>query len=147
MSQDDLKEIKTEMNEFDLDELDQEQLDTGDQEQTENGDVQDVVEVLNDPEVIADMIMLGVGELFPMYPSLEKVYTKERCLDLATKSCAVANKRGVSILGFFSKYMEEIMLGITCISLIRATYQAVDHDMQVAEKAKVEEEEKVDEAA
>ncbi len=128
-----MQELELEMSELD----DVEKPAPGEELPEENtDDIQEVTEVLNDPQMIADIVYEGVSELFDVYPSLEKVYTKDKCLKLSEKSCAVANKHGVSMLGFLGKYIEEFMLGFAMIQLTKATYIAIDHDMSVAEKAK-----------
>ncbi len=136
----DFDNIETELNELDLYIVAESQPVIDDNEESERDELEtSQPENINDPEMIADMIQMGVAELFPMYPTLEKVYTRERCLDLATKSCAVADKHNLNVLGFLAKYMEEIMLGFTCVQLVKATYKAIDHDMKAEEiKQKVD---------
>jgi len=134
MSDSSLNEIELEMSGLD----DVEQPAPGEElpEFDQDNDAQEVTEMLNDPEMIADIVYEGISEMFDVYPSLAKVYTKEKCLKLSEKSCAVANKHGISMLGFLGKWMEEILLAFTMIKLTKVTYLAIDHDMKLAEQQK-----------
>lgn len=77
--------------------------------------------------------MIGVAK--PLYPSLERVYTKEACDKLAAAAAPVMEKYGMSLGELFKRWGPEINLAFVALPLTLQTLQAVREDRAARRQA------------
>lgn len=82
-----------------------------------------------------EIIDFACVSLFPLYPSLEKVYTEPVRDRIARALSRVLVKYGVSLADLFGAWSEEIALAMVTLPLIVPTVQAIRADREAAEKA------------
>lgn len=74
---------------------------------------------------IASMIEACVALAVPMYPKLEKVYTKETCERLGKVTAALAAKYGWTVGGFFERWGVEVAFAVTVVPVAIQTAKIV----------------------
>jgi hypothetical protein len=90
---------------------------------------------LNTSENIQAVVTTVVTVLSPMFPSLQKVYTPEVVQAVGDATAPLANKYNLNILGWLTKYQEEIAFATVMIPVGMSTYGAVLHDLQAKDQA------------
>lgn len=93
---------------------------------------------VKDPKAeAADLLQFAGGLLFPLYPSLAKVYTPEVIDRLATASAPLLTKYGVNLEAVFGRFGPEIGFAIVAVPLIAPTVAAIRADRKQLEAAAV----------
>ena len=93
---------------------------------------------------LTTILQMASSLFFPLFPSLQTVYTHETCASLAGALVPVMVKRGWSVAGLTAGWGEEIALAIVAIPIGIATRDAVKADIAAneakakADKAKAE---------
>lgn len=95
-----------------------------------NAPVPEPVDPVADAREIIDFACVS---LFPLYPSLEKVYTEPVRDRIARALARVLVKYGVSLADIFGAWSEEIALAMVTLPLIVPTVQAIRADRAKAE--------------
>lgn len=75
-----------------------------------------------------DLLQFATGLLFPLYPSLEKVYTPAVITKLADASGPLLAKYGLSMEALFGRFGPEIGFAIVAVPLIAPTVAAIRAD-------------------
>lgn len=110
-------------------------------EQTAQAAQQKAQVLVSEVQELTVILQMAASLFFPLFPSLQKIYTKETCSGLAGAIVPVMVKRGWSVSGVMAGWGEEVALAIVVIPLGMATVGAVKQDMAEAEaKAKAEKE-------
>lgn len=84
---------------------------------------------VKDPKAeAADLLQFAGGLLFPLYPSLAKVYTPEVIDRLASSAAPLLTKYGVNLEAVFGRFGPEIGFAIVAVPLIAPTVAAIRAD-------------------
>ena len=75
-----------------------------------------------------DLLRFATGLLFPLYPSLEKVYTPAVVAKLADASGPLLAKYGLSMESMLGRFGPEIGFAIVAVPLIKPTVEAIRAD-------------------
>lgn len=76
----------------------------------------------------ADLLKFASGLLFPLYPSLAKVYTPEIIDRLSCAAGPLLEKYGVNLESMFGRWGPEIGFAIVAVPLIAPTVEAIRAD-------------------
>lgn len=82
-----------------------------------------------------EIIDFACDSLFPLYPSLEKVYTEPVRQRIAVSGGRLLRKYGVSLADLFGAYGEEIAFAMAVLPVVVPTVQAIRADRAKAEAA------------
>lgn len=88
---------------------------------------------INEVQELTTVLQLASSLFFPLFPSLQKIYTPEACATLAGAMVPVMVRRGWSVAGMLAGWGEEITLAIVAIPLAMSTSQAIKADIAAAE--------------
>lgn len=95
-----------------------------------------------------EVIRFAATLFFPLYPSLERVYTEQRQEQLAQVSAPLMQKYGLSLGTLFERWGAEINFALVAVPLVGETVKAVKADNQARLlKEREEQERKEKEAA
>ncbi|KRB70489.1 hypothetical protein [Noviherbaspirillum sp. Root189] len=82
-----------------------------------------------------EVIRFATTLFFPLYPSLERVYTEARQEQLAMVSAPLMQKYGLSMGTIFERWGAEINFALVALPLAKETAAAVKHDNQQRKEA------------
>jgi hypothetical protein len=97
--------------------------------------------VIDPSQEARELIRFAATLFFPLYPSLERVYTETRQEQLAQVSAPLMAKYNLSLGAMFERWGAEINFALVAVPLVGETVKAVKADNQARELRQREEQE------
>lgn len=88
----------------------------------------------NEQAEVAGLITILAGLFAPVFPSLNKIYTKETVDSIAAAAVPVMAKHGWTTGALLGRYAEELALAAVVLPIGMATWQGIKSDIATAKE-------------